>query len=73
LPDSRSNPGSDFTQLRTIYGIDNNADNVIESFILISLRQKLEMTSEPSALRGSPLEANTERALKTDRWHRLGD
>ena len=44
----------------------NNADNVIESFILISLCQKLEMTSEPSALRGSPLEASTERAFKTD-------
>jgi hypothetical protein len=39
----------------------SNADNVIESLILISLCQKLRMIPEPSARRGGPLEANPER------------
>jgi hypothetical protein len=41
--------------------INNNADNVSEIFISISLCQKLRTILEPSALRGSQLEANPER------------
>jgi hypothetical protein len=39
----------------------NNADNVSEIFISVSLCQKLRTILEPSALRGSQLEANPER------------
>ena len=45
----------------------NNADSVIEIFILISLCQKLQTIPEPSALQGSPIEANPEREYKADR------
>jgi hypothetical protein len=37
----------------------SNADNAIESFILISLCQKFQMIPKPSALRGSPLQGQS--------------
>jgi hypothetical protein len=45
----------------------SNADNAIDSFMLISLYQELHMISKPSTLRGRPLEANTECEHKADR------